>query len=459
MRILLIRPRPDPETIGLQSLMICEPLELEYLAAAAGESHQVTICDLILERRPLDVLLKEHQPELVGLTAYISHVQVVRDACDVVKRWNPDVLTVVGGVHAEVVPGDFSWPSIDLVVHGDGVATFREIVDGCGRGVADVGLLRQRLDGVWSEGKSRPPMRAMPELPHPRREATRSYRAGYYYLLHQPCATVKTSLGCPYSCEFCFCRAITQQTYWTRDLDDVFAELETIAEPEVYIVDDNFLVSRERVDAFCAGLAERRIRKRFLVYGRADFIAANEDLIERFAACGLRAVIVGMESFKDEELEGYGKRLAAETSSRAARILQRHGVDCYATLILRPEWDDRDFRELSTWLRNLGIRFVNLQPLTPLPGTPLLARYEQKLIIPRAEFAKWDLAHLCIEPETMPPAQYYASIVRTYAEVCLSWESLGYFVSRYGVLRCLKLVPGLLRISAQYAGKIWKLRR
>ena len=33
MKILLIRPRPHKETIGLQSVMICEPLELMQLSA------------------------------------------------------------------------------------------------------------------------------------------------------------------------------------------------------------------------------------------------------------------------------------------------------------------------------------------------------------------------------------------------------------------------------------------
>ena len=458
MRILLIRPRPDPETIGLQSLMVCEPLELEYLAAAVGEGHEVVIRDLILDRRSLRSLLDEHRPDIAGFTAYISHVKVVRDLCDLVKQWDPGTLTVVGGVHAEVIPSDFSWPSIDLVVHGNALATFREIVERWSAGEKSVSSLREGLAGVWREGKPRPTMGFMPLLPHPNRAATRLYRSRYYYLLHQPCATVKTSLGCPYSCEFCFCRTITQGTYWVRELEDVFAELESITEPEVYMVDDNFLVSRERVLAFCDGLEARGIRKRFLIYGRADFIADNEDVMARFVACGLRAVIVGMESFKNEELDGYGKRLAAETSERAAAILNRVGVDCYATLILRPEWDDQDFRDLSAWLRRLGIHFVNLQPLTPLPGTSLLARFEKELIIPREEFAKWDLAHLCIAPQKLSAGQYYARILRTYSEVCLSRASLAHFIARYGVIRCLKLVPGLLQISAQYAWKAWRFR-
>ena len=36
MNVLLFRPRPHKETIGLQNVMICEPLELEYIAANTG---------------------------------------------------------------------------------------------------------------------------------------------------------------------------------------------------------------------------------------------------------------------------------------------------------------------------------------------------------------------------------------------------------------------------------------
>ncbi len=38
MNVLLIRIKPHKETIGLQHVMICEPLELEYLVS----NHQTT---------------------------------------------------------------------------------------------------------------------------------------------------------------------------------------------------------------------------------------------------------------------------------------------------------------------------------------------------------------------------------------------------------------------------------
>jgi hypothetical protein len=50
MRILLIRPAPPEFTIGLKNIMVCEPLELEYIAAGLRD-HEVEIYDLILETR------------------------------------------------------------------------------------------------------------------------------------------------------------------------------------------------------------------------------------------------------------------------------------------------------------------------------------------------------------------------------------------------------------------------
>ena len=56
MRILLVRPKPHHDTIGLQSIMICEPLELEYLAIV--KVVRFSWYDMILEKSLWTILLK-----------------------------------------------------------------------------------------------------------------------------------------------------------------------------------------------------------------------------------------------------------------------------------------------------------------------------------------------------------------------------------------------------------------
>ena len=46
MKVVFIRPQPSGDTIGLQHVMIVEPLELEILATLVMEKHEVAIYDM-----------------------------------------------------------------------------------------------------------------------------------------------------------------------------------------------------------------------------------------------------------------------------------------------------------------------------------------------------------------------------------------------------------------------------
>jgi radical SAM superfamily enzyme YgiQ (UPF0313 family) len=118
MRVLLVRPKVPPHTIGLKNIMICEPLELEYVAAGLT-GHEVEIFDGIVERN-LAGRLARFRPDVVGTSAYISGVNEAKRVCRVAKRWNPGCRTVVGGVHAAQVPEDFLDDAVDCIVLGDG---------------------------------------------------------------------------------------------------------------------------------------------------------------------------------------------------------------------------------------------------------------------------------------------------------------------------------------------------
>ena len=444
MKILLVRPKPHPATIGLQDVMICEPLELEYLGAALqAEGHQVAVVDMILERHPLTHFLRQHQPDMVGMTAYISHINVVKHYAAEIKSVAPHCIVVVGGVHAEVVPEDFDDPHIDHVVRCNGIRTMLELAGG-----------ESQPLGTWSaEAEPCEKDIAFPH-PHPDRELVSRYRGKYYYMFHNPCALIKTSYGCPYQCNFCFCREITDGRYFVRDLNDVIAELKSIKEREVYIVDDDFLVDRTRILAFCDALESGGLDKRFLIYARADFVAENEDVIRRFADCGLRAVIVGLESGSEEELLEYNKLSTVGTNEAAVAVLKRNGVECYGTFILGIDWDRSDFRRLYHWIRKLGIHFVNLQPFTPLPGTKLFDLYKDRLIVSREETEKWDLAHLCVQPGKLSVRAYYWNIVLLYYRITLHPASVVQMIRKYGWRENLKLSIGAGKITWQYLKKI-----
>ncbi len=422
--------------------MISEPLELEIVAAHLQElGHTVDLVDLPLERHPLKWFVKRTQYDIVGLTSYINHINVVKQLARDVKHVSPQTLVVVGGVHAEVVPTDFVDPAIDHILWANSAVTLGEIATG--RPAAEAAC----LPGVWGSGKIRPtalhPTGLLPD-----RTITAKYRDRYHYIYNERCATLKTSYGCPFTCRFCFGTQIAP--YAERDLDDVMDELEQISEPYVFIVDDNFLSHPHRVRAFCAALDARDIRKRFIASGRVDFVVEHPDDIRLLAEHGLDALTVSIESFRADDLEDHDKRASVEQIVRAVRVLEAAGVQCYSGLTTGEDWGPADFDGLVDFLNQFDHPMVSIQPITPLPGTPLYDDEQGQLTLPRIRSERWDMAHLAFEPSSLSPRAYYWQLLKTYYKTSAGPSQRRYIVSRYGTRVYLRVLRGTVGIAWQY---------
>ena len=439
MRVLLVRPRPSKKSLGLMDLMTCEPLELEYVSSwLKTKKCEVFFADMIFEKRTLEEIMSETNPDMVCTTAYITHVNVVKDYAKAIKDFRADIITAVGGVHSEVNRQDFECGSIDYVLGINGVKNLGFLVDAIEENKQPV----FELDFIDRD--------FLVNMPLPDREITAKYRAGYDYAFHAPCALIKTSYGCPQKCSFCYCIAITRRQYWERPLDDVVEELKQIKEQNVFIVDDDFLVSRERVGRFCELVKLNNIKKRYIIFGRADFIANNRETMKSFRDCGLEAVFVGVESFRQEDLNDWGKRCSVELNEKAIRVLNELEIDCYAGSIAASDWDKKDFRVFTAWLKAMKVSFVNIQPLVPLPGTPIHEKYKDRLLFRHDEYERWDLTHIIIKPEKMSLSAFYLRIIISYLHTTASYKTFIYIRRKYGAAMAKKSFRGGLYILRQY---------
>jgi radical SAM superfamily enzyme YgiQ (UPF0313 family) len=405
--------------MGLKHIMVCEPLELEYVAAGLA-GHDVRIFDMIVEHG-LERRLRDFCPHIVGTSCYITGVNEVKKLCRTVKRWDPACLTIVGGVHASLVPEDFTDSSVDCIALGDGTALMREIVAAHaeGRALSGIpGLAFPTAAGHLARSPEREYMGPPDDLPLPRRELVAHLQHRYFYLFHQPVVTIKTTWGCWYSCNFCFTWRITGGHAYSRSPESIAAELETIAAEDIYIVDDIFLINRSRLARLAKLLRERGIRKKFLVYGRADFIARNEDVIEEWAGLGLTAVLIGLEASTNSELDSMNKQSTVNYNIQAIDILRRNGVDVYGSLIPGPDYTAEDWDRLWQFIDDNGLYYLNISPLTPLPGTAIWSQYESQLTVPRSAHSLFDLSH-CLLPTRMPLKEYYRRLLGLYMRACL----------------------------------------
>ena len=391
MRVLLIQPRTPAGAIAGDDWFIFEPLALEYVASGVKSDADVRILDMRFDA-DLTSTLEAFDPEIVGITAYTVHVNTVKRLFELVKRWKPQTLTVVGGHHATVAPDDFSSPSIDLIVVGEGVVQFREIVRRKGSGAGFAGI-----PGVVVSGNRPPiPYDAAPEpdldsLPLPARGLTAEYRPRYFCDWLKPLASIRTSKGCPYRCRFCSLWKLTCGKYLKRDPQNVVKELATIDEETVFFADDESLIDADRMKALAMLISDAGIEKKYFLYGRSDTIARNPGLLEAWANIGLVRVFVGLEFFRDEDLKYVGKKSTTSDNEAAVNILHELDLDIYASLVVRPEFQKNDFRELRAYCRSLKLDYPSFAVLTPLPGTDLYDEVKNDLI--SRDYDHFDFIH------------------------------------------------------------------
>ncbi len=450
MNVLLVRPKPHKETIGLQHVMICEPLELEYLVSNIPEKLKaeirIKIIDLIVEKKPYEEIIINQKPDFVLFTGYITHVGVIKKLANISKELCPQVKTGVGGVHSEVVPEDFQSEYLDFVYDKNGIDGFNLTLE--------MLFENKTVEKINMEIGKLEPKKTIFNYKYPDRSSVSKYRSKYYYMFHSPCALIKTSFGCPYNCSFCFCKEITNGKYYRRGIEDVLGELEIIEEDEVYIVDDDFLHDTKYLLEFIDGLKRKNIRKKFLVYGRADFIAENKNLLIELKNNGLQAVIVGIESVREQDLRAYNKRTTKNINEECINILKELEIELYATLIIPLDFTKNDFRELTSWLRRLNVRFVNLQPLTPLPGTEIFELYLDDLLVKREQYELWDMAHVVLKPEFMSIRKFYLELLISYYRIIMRPKHVLALIKKYGIRSNIKMLVGSSFVSLQYIQKI-----
>lgn len=454
MKIIMFRPKPSPETIGLQHLMIVEPLELEILSALKRESDSVKIVDMILEKKSFESFIIDYKPDVLCLTGYITNVSTVIEYCQTAKKIDGKIVTIVGGVHCEVCPEDFEDEAVDFRVVRNAAVNFTDLLN-------HIEKKTELPEGVFRKNDTSENTK-LPDfdfkVPFPDRNAVAHYRNKYFYIFHDKVALIKTSFGCPFQCSFCFCRIITSGKYYQRQLAEVIQELEQIKETEIYIVDDDFLIDRNWLQKFIAEIKLRNIKKHYLLYGRADFIAKNPEIMHDFAEIGLRTVIVGFESFSDQELDKYNKHTSVEMYKETMNVLNREEIDVFATIIIPPEWDKSDFKNMVKVIKSLKIHFVNLQPLTPLPKTGVSFPDEQ-IIIDKKKYPQWDLAHISVLPTKLTVADFYKQILKSYNSILYSPKVIWKYLTTYKPLMLFKMLVGGYRVTKQYKNKIKEAKK
>lgn len=418
MNILLINPPCGPRTIGLKFLAKIEPLNLELIGAGVGGNNDVRLVDMEVRQSDLTEMLAHFTPDIVGITSEIVHVETALDALAEVRQAAPGCLTVVGGHHPTLCPQDFDDPLVDLIVIGEGVATFREIVTTREAGKNDyrnINGMMIRVQGALVPTAPRPLPRDLNDQPMPDRSLTARYRSDYFYLFEDSVAAVRTSTGCSFPCIFCSCRVYSQGKFIPRAPELVFEEIRNLSEDFIMFCDDHSFHDPERMRQLGQMLLDEGIEKRYFAYARTDSIVADRDVFELWARAGLSLVMTGLEAIDEERLKLTGKRTDLATNDEALRILDDLGIGVSAGFLVEADFTKRDFDQIRQYIKDRpAITLAEFTPLTPFPGTPLHQRVADQILTEDRQL--YDLQHFVL-PTDLPPKELHRLMMRLYRQL------------------------------------------
>ena len=408
MKIILKKVRKKTPFTWVNPIKV-EPLELEYL--------KTVLDDIGLESHIVDALFKKHshlkcQPlDIIILNGYNTARDQMMLEAKRIKAQSKETIVIGSGVDVQVNFELYLESDFDYLVNSNRLDDFKALIEhivfGKKESPSGVIVLSDRardaqdkedrnkedrnkqdrhkqdngISALNSNGNSIA-LRAFEPI-HPSRTYFDQIKSQTRYLLYQEVALVKRSHGCPYQCEFCFCKQLNQGHLVSRTFEDLKNEMTQIQAKYFWVVDDVFIHNEAEAKAFLEAFKNTAFK--MIVYLRADFIASHPEIMKSLKAAGIIEVIVGFESIKANFLEGYKKGYTPDINTGAIKTL-KHCDLSYTALFMMDIGDlPLDFKALKHYIKTHDIENYTFSIFTPLRGTDVYKQYEGQLIDHKCE--------------------------------------------------------------------------
>ena len=378
-RVLLFFP-------SYRSIEAAPPLALLALAPIAEQRGlEVDIVDSTIDPDYRQRIVRQLDEALCVGISIVTGPMIIEaiEVAMAVRTARPDVPVVLGGWHpSTLAEQSLKSTYIDVVVRGQGEITFGEILDRL--------ITQSSLEGVkgcsyrTEEGKivHNPPRKTVDISALPPKAYHLVDIEPYAKLCGRRWIYYTSSHGCPYDCSFCSNASLYGRAWNALPADRVVHELEEVVTrfnlQLVSVVDDNFLVDRQRGVDIAAGLLESGVKFDWCVQTTANFLLRSSDEeVHLLRQAGLSRVFIGAESGSDDVLRSVNKVRfqATKILHQVAEKCYRAGITCTFSLIFGlPGETEDDRRQTLAMIRDIKGRYPTTEfhsnIYTPYPGAP-----------------------------------------------------------------------------------------
>jgi len=348
-------------------------LSLTTLAALTPPEHVVSLHDARRDDPDFD-----GDWDLVGLTAMTAEVPHAYQMADEFRRRGKKV--VIGGYHATALPEEAA-EHADAVVVGEGERAWPQLLHDISGG----GPIRKvyRNEHLIEMKDMAVPCRHLLDR--------RSYATF---------ATIQTTRGCPYDCDFCSVTSFFGRRFRHRPVDEVVAELRTLRDEHWMFLDDNLTGDPAYAKELLRAIDPVRID-----WGAqaSTTMMYDSELMDLYAEAGGKYVFIGFESTSQAALEAIHKGWnRADRFEEGISQLHKRGITVMGSFIFGLDSDDlRVFKRTVDFVNRSKIDVALYTILTPFPGTRLFERMSAQGRIHDFDWNHYDACHSVIHPASM----------------------------------------------------------
>lgn len=357
-------------------------------------------------------LIHEHQPDIVATTAITSEFYFAVEILQTAKKVNPNILTIIGGVHATLCIEDFTDKAIDVICRGQAAHLFKAVVE-----AKEQNKSLESVAGIYLNGEDGPQKTkggviewnpAGSNFIFPDRSRLDRWKETYYVgNAPHPSTYLFSSLGCPYSCTFCSIWKEHDGKYLQREIESIIHELKTMDYEIVRFADANTIVNVDFIDKLFDRIKEEGIHKEYIMDIRSDTAVKYPWLIEKLAQNGLKVVICGFESFREQELAKYNKSSSVSLTTEAISVFHSNNIMLRGNYVIPNDYNIDDFAAMRDFAAGYKVAYAGYTILTPMPGTVYYEEMKDQIV--DHDLSKYNFFN-CVLPTKLPIMEFYKNV-------------------------------------------------